>query len=247
MALVYSCCFWFSLRLGGILIGLTAIIKAITALVVFCIAYKQPENVKYQISLWMTNMNLIHVSGYLENFQAGNYCYQIHFISDPEKFLSYGITLCCIYLVVSVLYIYGAYMCNNISMIPFILVEFIHLIILSIFITTWLIVLKQNTMDIGLVIGASVTSGFILMGLCYLWVCAATLPVLINEIEQEEQRATINKLQKLLEDKNQRLKQGYNSFNYDNEDVDRTHLFVVPRYINAVENTEHYYRSNFLN
>ncbi|XP_026495113.2 uncharacterized protein LOC113399984 [Vanessa tameamea] len=238
MALVYSCCFWFSLRLGEILIGLTAIIRAIIALVALCIAYKQPENVKYQISLWMTNMNLIHVSGYLENFQA-----------DPEKYLSYGITLCCIYLVVCVLYIYGAYMCSNVTMIPFILVELIHLIILSIFITTWLIVLKQNTMDIGLVIGASVTSGFVLMGLFYLWVCTATLPVLINEIEQEEQRTTINKLQKLLKDKNQRLKRGHynSSFNYDNEDVERTHLFVVPRYVNAVENTdEHYYRANFL-
>ncbi|XP_050345716.1 uncharacterized protein LOC126770363 isoform X2 [Nymphalis io] len=187
----------------------------------------------------MTHTNLIYVSGYLETFQA-----------DPEKYISYGITLYSIYIVVSVLYIYGAYRCSNALMVPFIIVELIHLIILSIFITTWLIVLKQNTMDIGLVIGASVASGFVLMGLFYLWVCAATLPVLINEIEQEEQRATINRLQKLLENKNQRLKRGnYNSsYSYDNEDLRRTHLFIVPRYENGGKNTaEHFYRSSFIN
>lgn len=51
---------------------------------------------------------------------------------------------------------------NNALMVAFIMVELIRLIILSIFVTTWLIILKKNTMDIGLVIGASVASGFIL-------------------------------------------------------------------------------------
>lgn len=33
----------------------------------------------------------------------------------------------------------------------------------------------------------------------YLWLCAANLPVLINEMERDEQAATIAKLQRLLE------------------------------------------------
>ncbi|CAH2259265.1 jg10023 [Pararge aegeria aegeria] len=115
---------------------------------------------------------------------------------------------------------------NNAAMIGFILIELIRLFILSIIVTTLLLVLKQNIMDIGLVIGASVMGGFVLLGLFYLWVCAASLPLLINEMELEEQAAKIEKLQLLLENKNQR----FNSkplHSYDNEDLYTRQLFVI--------------------
>ncbi|XP_045445756.1 uncharacterized protein LOC123653819 [Melitaea cinxia] len=221
MAFVYSCCFWFSLRLGGILIGLFSIIKTTIALVFLFIGYTHPHNVKNQISMWKRDINLIYMSGYIEHFEAVCKSNLKNFIPEPEKYICYCITICCIYIFLCFLYIYGAYTCNNALMVAFIMVELIHLIILSIFVTTWLIILKKNTMDIGLVIGASVASGFILMGLFYLWVCAATLPTLINEIEREEQLATINKLQELLENKNGLLnfKNQNTYYKDDNDDL----------------------------
>lgn len=51
---------------------------------------------------------------------------------------------------------------NNAAMVGYIVVELIRLATLSILMVTWLLVLKQNSMDIGLVIGASVAGGFVL-------------------------------------------------------------------------------------
>ncbi|XP_069365622.1 uncharacterized protein [Maniola hyperantus] len=219
MVFVYSCCFWFSLRLGGILIGIFSVIQAVLGIIIFGIAFKHQQNVKEQLSLWMKNLNLIfYVNGYLENFQA-----------DPEKYITYSIVILSIYIIFCILYIYGAYVCNNAAMIGFILIEMMRLISLTILVITWLLVLKQNTMDIGLVIGASVASGFILLGMFYLWVCAATLPMLINEMEREEQKAKIDKLQQLLEYKKQRFNPLLSTFDDDDEDLYNKQLFVIPR------------------
>lgn len=89
------------------------------------------------------------------------------------------------------------------------------------------------------------------VGLFYLWVCAATLPTLINEIEREEQLATINKLQELLENKNGLLnfKNQNTYYKDDNDDLllERRNLFVLPRHkhFGKMAN-EPYYRSNFI-
>lgn len=48
-------------------------------------------------------------------------------------------------------------------MIAYILMELFRLLIVTAVLITWLLVLKQNTMDIGLLIGASVLVSF---GLC---------------------------------------------------------------------------------
>ncbi|XP_045785220.1 uncharacterized protein LOC123880887 [Maniola jurtina] len=218
MVLVYSCCFWFSLRLAGILIGFFSVIQAVLGIIAFAIVYKHQQDVKEQLSLWMKNLNLIYVNGYLENFQA-----------DPEKYITYSIVILSIYIFFCILFIYGAYVCNNAAMIGFILIEMIRLITLSILVTTWLLVLKQNTMDIGLVIGASVASGFTLLGMFYLWVCAAALPMLINEMEREEQKAKIDKLEQLLEYKKQRFNPLLSTFDDDDEDLYNKQLFVIPR------------------
>lgn len=87
------------------------------------------------------------------------------------------------------------------------------------------------------------------MGLFYLWVCAATLPTLINEIEREEQLATINKLQELLENKNGPFRNQNTYYKDDSDDLllERTNLFVLPRHkhVGKMANGP-YYRSNFI-
>ncbi|CAG9783732.1 unnamed protein product [Diatraea saccharalis] len=88
-------------------------------------------------------------------------------------------------------------------MTPYLLMEASRLVVLSTVIAYFLLLLKENTMDIGLLIGASVAGGFLLLGMFYLWVCALNLPVLINEMKLDEQAATISKLQQLLEVNNQ--------------------------------------------
>ncbi|GBP30717.1 hypothetical protein EVAR_75941_1 [Eumeta japonica] len=86
-------------------------------------------------------------------------------------------------------------------MVGYIAVEALRLVALALLVITWLLLLKLNTMDIGLLIGASVVGGFALLGMFYLWVCAANLPILINESEREEQERTINTLRRQLDEK----------------------------------------------
>ncbi|KAI8435010.1 hypothetical protein MSG28_003446 [Choristoneura fumiferana] len=112
MAFVYSCCFWFSLRLGGILIGLFSLVKALIVLVACGMAHANPEKVKEEIIMWTNDLILIYTKGYMDNLTA--------------------------------------------------MVELVRLVILSMLVVTGLLVLKKNTMDIGLLIGASVASGFLL-------------------------------------------------------------------------------------
>lgn len=66
----------------------------------------------------------------------------------------------------------------------------------------------------------------------YLWICAANLPIVINEMERDEQAAVINKLQQLLETNNPRvIPRGIDSipFAAPPEDIVNRNIFIVPR------------------
>ncbi|XP_072944119.1 uncharacterized protein [Epargyreus clarus] len=142
-------------------------------------------------------MDLIYTKDYIENFKE-----------DPEKYLSLGISFTCIYILMCLLFAYGAYTFKNILMIGYILLELLRLIFLVFVITTWLLVLKENTMDIGVLIGTSVAGSFFLLGMFYSWICTASLPVLINEMERDEQAATIYKLTQMLNNNHSTPTQG---------------------------------------
>ncbi|XP_045533735.1 uncharacterized protein LOC123720950 [Papilio machaon] len=205
MALVYSCCFWFSLRLGGIIIALYSIIQAFIVLTISCFGYSNPKNVEEKITILVNDLNLIFTKEFVNNLR-----------SDPTKTLGFVIVLTCIYIIICMLYVYGAYKCNNILMMPYIVVELVRLIALTVLIITLLLTLKKNTMDIGLLIGASVLGGFILLGMFYLWVCAANLPIVINEKEHDEYVATITKLEELLQEKKPRTLIGFDYVPWSN-------------------------------
>ncbi|XP_021202745.2 uncharacterized protein LOC105841429 [Bombyx mori] len=187
MALVYSCCFWFSLRLGGILIGLFCLFQAIFILILCCLGYTYANTLEDEITEWINNYNLIYAEDYLINVSE-----------DPVKYISFTVTLSCFYIFICIMFIYGAFVRNNILMVSFILLELLRLVMLSTLVATGLLILKQNTMDIGVLIGASVFGGFLLLGMFYLWICCANLPILINEMERDEQSKTIEKLQKII-------------------------------------------------
>ena len=42
-------------------------------LVILCLAYKDSHSVKYEISEWLKNMNLLYMDGLLQNFLTGIY------------------------------------------------------------------------------------------------------------------------------------------------------------------------------
>ncbi|XP_026746755.1 uncharacterized protein LOC113508011 isoform X2 [Trichoplusia ni] len=217
MALVYSCCFWFSLRLGGILIGIFSFFQALVILVFCCLGYGETKLLKDEITNWINDYNLIYAKSCLENVQA-----------DPEKFISLGISLTSIYMIACLIFIYGAYTCNNLFMVFFIIMEFLRLILILTLVATSLLLIKQNTMDIGLLIGASVAGGFLLLGMFYLWVCATNLPILINEMEREEQEALIKKLQQLLVTNQRAGPRGIDTIPFSAQS-ENNNVFTVPR------------------
>lgn len=69
----------------------------------------------------------------------------------------------------------------------------------------------------------------------YLWVCAANLPLLINEIEQDEKTATIEKLQqqlkmKMLQSNQQSYNRAPNQVRYiDSADSYHSGIYTLPR------------------
>lgn len=70
------------------------------------------------------------------------------------------------------------------------------------------------------------------VGMFYLWVCAANLPIVINETERDEQAAIINKLQHLLEANNKRtVPRALDNipFSAQPEDIVNRNVFIVPR------------------
>ncbi|KAH9630724.1 hypothetical protein HF086_004015 [Spodoptera exigua] len=164
------------------------VFQGLVLLVFCCLGHSRPELVKDAITNWIHNYNLIYAQSYLEDVQA-----------DPDKYISLGISFTSIYMIVCVVYIYGAYTVNT------------HLI---------LIVLQ--------------------MGMFYLWICAANLPIVINEMERDEQAAVINKLQQLLEANNPRaIPRGLDSipFAVPSEDIVNRNIFIVPRQRDVKINT----------
>ncbi|CAG9114369.1 unnamed protein product [Plutella xylostella] len=188
MVLVYSCCFWFSLRLGGIIIGVLSLIQAIIVLVLCSIAYGYTDDIKETLTHWINDMELVYTEPVFETILA-----------DPNKYLTVTITLMTIYIVLCGLYIYGAYYCMVTLMLGFVVAELARLLALAALLTTWLVVAKENSMDIGQLIGASVLSGFLLLGMWYLWVCSCSLPALVQLTEREEQAESLARLRRLLQ------------------------------------------------
>ncbi|XP_013186430.2 uncharacterized protein LOC106131780 [Amyelois transitella] len=201
-------------------------LQALAALVTCCLGYTHVEKFMTMLNQLTDDMVLIYTKEYIDNLK-----------SDPERYFKLGIGTTVVYIIICFVFLYGAYMCNNMLMIPYILIELVRLIMLSIIVATALLVLKQNTMDIGLLIGASVAAGFFLLSEFYLWVCAANLPILVNEIEHDEQAATIVKLQQLLRTNNP------NAFtrNVDSlplvtdfvPDAPRNDVFIIPKNTNG--------------
>ncbi|XP_013182243.1 PREDICTED: uncharacterized protein LOC106128411 isoform X2 [Papilio xuthus] len=164
-------------------------IQALIVLTISCVGYSNPKNIEEKITFWVNDLNLIFTKEFVNNLR-----------SDPTKTLGLIILLTCIYIIICMMYVYGAYKCNNVLMMPYIVAELVRLIAFTVLVITLLLTLKKNTMDIGLLIGASVLGGFILLGMFYLWVCAANLPIVINEKEHDEYVATITKLEELLQE-----------------------------------------------
>ncbi|XP_041977481.1 uncharacterized protein LOC121731873 [Aricia agestis] len=208
---------------------------ALAAIVVLSIAHNEPDQTRDQISIWIKDMNLIYVKDYLISIQT-----------NLEKHTSYSIALLTIYIATCLLYMYGSYTLKTSVMVPYIVCELVRLVVCAALLVTWLLVLKQNTMDIGLLIAASVVVGFGLLGQSYLWICNANLPIVINETEREEKLATIRKLEKMLES----VRPGYPNLSMDDEYNERyrSNLFVVPRtkYNPGITGVDIRYTSSFL-
>lgn len=70
----------------------------------------------------------------------------------------------------------------------------------------------------------------ILVGKFYLWICAANLPVVINEMERDEQLAVINRLRQVLESKNSRTcPLDHVSFTPEPENMLNKGVFMIQR------------------
>lgn len=160
-------------------------------LIICGLAHIYTQEFVEEIKEWSSILNLHISEDYLQN------------IAEKPMYITICTILISLYIITCLAYVYGAYLCNNVLMITYILVELLRLIILSMLTATYLLLLKQSSMDLGVLIGASVASGFFLLGMFYLWICAANLPILIVEMERDEQNEKINKLQKIIESENQ--------------------------------------------
>lgn len=71
---------------------------------------------------------------------------------------------------------------------------------------------------------------FFSVGMFYLWVCAANLPIVINEMEREEQEELIKKLQQLLVTNQRAGPRGIDTIPFSAQsENDNRNVFIVPR------------------
>ncbi|XP_066995900.2 uncharacterized protein [Anabrus simplex] len=175
MPVMYSFCFWFSVRLGSIIVGAITLVQAII-LFIFCgQGLENQEDVSARIQSWLDNNDMLFLKGVMEDMKNG-----------PKLFLSILTTYTAFHMVSCLLLSLGAYKCKLIFMYPFMALEMIRLLFLSVFFVFTMMLIKQNIYNLGLLIGCSVAGGFLILFLFYLWFCTLSMCQIVKELEQVE-------------------------------------------------------------
>ncbi|GLH00931.1 uncharacterized protein GBIM_07180 [Gryllus bimaculatus] len=175
MVVMYSFCFWFSVRLGSIIVGVTSLVQALAFLILCCVGLEDRPTVSETIKDWLDKNEMLFLKAPLTDMSK-----------DPEGSLVFFTSFTAIYAFCCLLLMYGAYRCNLMLMYPFMGLDLLRLIFLSICFVFAMILVKENLYNLGLLIGFSVGGGFVLLYLFYMWFCTLSMCQIVKELEKME-------------------------------------------------------------
>ncbi|XP_047121738.1 uncharacterized protein LOC124805273 isoform X1 [Schistocerca piceifrons] len=185
MPVMYSFCFWFSVRLGSIIVGAVSLVQALVVLGLAGDGYNHPQRVRDRFSHWLDTYKLRSLKNAVAAIR-----------DDPESFLLSLIILYTAYALSCLGLIYGAYKCNLKLMYPFVALDLGRLVSMSVVFVMAMTVLKANVYNLGILIGCSVAGGFMLLYLFYLWFCTVSMCQVVRDLEHARAEESTLQLQK---------------------------------------------------
>ncbi|XP_046681258.1 uncharacterized protein LOC124368030 [Homalodisca vitripennis] len=175
MAVMYTFCRYFSVRLGTILVAVSSMIQSFILGAIFLVLLNNAGQMTEDFEDWRTDNKLIYTTELFEHIQ-----YNIAgYLKSVIVFIMFHFCTC-------VLLIYAALKCNVPLTWPFLVVEFVRLATFAFVHFTAMMLVKENILDLGLLIALSISGGFLLLGLYYSWFCVVSLCQCLRELRAEQ-------------------------------------------------------------
>ncbi|KAF6206652.1 hypothetical protein GE061_017888 [Apolygus lucorum] len=187
MVLLRRFCFIFSIRLGSIIIGSFSFLGNLAPMVLLIIWVRMPDDdTREFIRSRIDNKNTMQIKKIIAAVEK-----------DPALFIQLGLSASIVYSTSCIFEIYGAYKCKEIFLLPFLfLTLLLYISFIGLHVIAMMLV-KDNSQDLGLLIGATLFGSFLLMFLFYCLACVYSLwKVLrkpeLRELAEETTRLTSN-------------------------------------------------------
>uniref|UniRef100_A0A1B6FU19 Uncharacterized protein n=2 Tax=Cuerna arida TaxID=1464854 RepID=A0A1B6FU19_9HEMI len=175
MAVMYSFCRYFSVRLGTILVAVSSMIQSLILGAIFLVWLNNAGQMTEDIEDWRTANNLIYTTELFEHIQY-----------NTEGYLKSAIVFIMFHFCTCMLLVYAALECNIPLTWPFLVTEFVRLAIFLFAHFTAMMLVKENILDLGLLIALSISGGFLLLGLFYCWFCVVSLCQCLRELRAQQ-------------------------------------------------------------
>lgn len=182
MIVMYVFCKYFSVRLGSIIVSFCAMLQSFVGVILFSIWLSQAQQTEEQISRWLSNNNLIFMTGFFRDVEQ-----------STEAYMKGFLVFFTVHFLTCLLLGYGAYKCNRLLMYPFLITESVRLLSLSYIHVVGMMIMKENILDLGLLIGCSLAGGFMLLLLFYMWFCVISLCGCIQVLQQKKSQPLYHK------------------------------------------------------
>ncbi|XP_062551048.1 uncharacterized protein LOC134216031 [Armigeres subalbatus] len=180
MPCMKMCCFYLSTRLGSVIVGILSILQVLVPVLIL-IALGGADRLRNEAADINDHINnfgqeeiFMIVLRYTENNSEVVFLTAVSFCA--------GHSLCCIFMIV------GALKVQKILLIPFIMLDFIRLCILTLMHCIGMMVIKQQ-LHLGDLIAITIAGGFVLLLLFYLWACVVALYQIIGIVKTEKYRS----------------------------------------------------------
>ncbi|KAL1140626.1 hypothetical protein AAG570_000556 [Ranatra chinensis] len=197
MVAMYSFCFYFSVRLGSIIVGAVSMLQSLAVFIwIVLLSSLTPKDISSQINSFKQGSNFLFITRYLDamshfaqaedgvqalKHEAGD--------DDPKAFVWLTIGLAGVHICSCCLLIIGAYKCIHRLLLPYLLVEMPRLFFLTFAHVTAMMIVKENVPDLGLLIGLTLFGSFFLIYMFYTWFCVLSLRgILVQNLAGESER-----------------------------------------------------------
>ncbi|XP_055595737.1 uncharacterized protein LOC129746205 isoform X2 [Uranotaenia lowii] len=224
MPCMKRCCFYFSTRLGSIVIGIFSILQSAIPFVVFLTgggaAYLKEQAVKIEQRMDDYDQERIFTWA-LKRTK-----------SDPDIVFAAVAAFLGANVVCAVVMIVGAYKIQKYLLLPFIVVDFVRLSLITMVHVIAMMVIKKS-INLGDLIAITIAGGFGLLFFFYLWACVLALYQIIGIVNTKKYRDLFGNDATKPEVKSSALEPSQNSY--------------VATISTPGKNSEFSYNSNFTN